>query len=189
MKNIIKFLLFILYSTSMFFLPNNKLVLIFVTLNLLLIFVNKINLKKIIIKSIEVLPFVVFTVIINCILDNIHNALWIGVKLVIVCNITIIYSETTTITDVAETIEMICRPLKIFKINIEEIKIMVAISLSMIPILKKSLYEIKEACVAKNISLNVKNIKIIVSKFFLSLISRVNEIEESLIVKGYSTDE
>ena len=65
---------------------------------------------------------------------------------------------------------------------------MVCISLSVIPILKKNLYELKEACTSKKITFNVKNMKIILAKFFLSLISRVNEIEESLIAKGYSNE-
>ena len=122
------------------------------------------------------------------ILDNLSNALWIGIKLFIVCNITIIYSEITSILGIAETIKIICSPLKILKVNTDEIKVMVCISLSMIPILKKELYEIKEACIAKNIVFNVKNMKIILSKFFITLITRVNEIEESLIAKGYSNE-
>lgn len=65
---------------------------------------------------------------------------------------------------------------------------MVCISLSVIPILKKDLYELKEACTSKKITFNIKNMKIILAKFFLSLISRVNEIEESLIAKGYSNE-
>lgn len=56
----------------------------------------------------------------------------------------------------------------------------------MIPILRNQLYEIKIACKAKNISFNFKNMKYILSKFFLSLIKRVNEIEEALIAKGYN---
>ena len=55
----------------------------------------------------------------------------------------------------------------------------------MIPILKNNLYELKNACKAKNISFNIKNMKYILSKFFLSLIMRINQIEESLISKGY----
>ena len=45
----------------------------------------------------QVLPFIIFTFVINCVLDNVINAIWIGVKLLLVCNITIIYSETTSI--------------------------------------------------------------------------------------------
>lgn len=89
---------------------------------------------------------------------------------------------------IADTIKIICSPLKIFKVNTDDIKVMVCISLSVIPILKKDLYELKEACKSKNITFNVKNMKIVLAKFFLSLISRVNEIEESLIAKGYSNE-
>lgn len=63
---------------------------------------------------------------------------------------------------------------------------MICISLSMIPILKKDLYEIKDACKAKNMKFNIKNSKYILAKFFISLIRRVNQIEEALIAKGYN---
>lgn len=87
---------------------------------------------------------------------------------------------------IAETIQLLCTPLKVFKINTDEIKLLVCISLSMIPILKKELYEIKDACIAKKISFNVKNIKYILSKFSISIIRRASELEKSLIAKGYS---
>lgn len=86
---------------------------------------------------------------------------------------------------IAETIRILCTPLKIFKINTEEIKVMVCISLAMVSILIKELHEVKDACKAKNIDINIKNIKHILSKFFISLIRRVNQIEEALIAKGY----
>lgn len=88
----------------------------------------------------------------------------------------------------AETVKVLCAPLKIFRVNTDDIKVMVCISLSAIPILKQNFYEVKDACKAKNIPFNIKNMKIILSKFFMSLISRVNEIEESLIAKGYSSE-
>lgn len=62
---------------------------------------------------------------------------------------------------------------------------MICISLAMIPILKKDLNEMKESCKAKNISFHIKNMKYFLSKFTLSMIKRVNEIEEALIAKGY----
>lgn len=98
MKNVIRFLLFITYSTSIFFLPNNNFILLFIVLNLLLIFLKNIQIKKVFSKSIHILPFIIFTFIINCFLDSFSNALWIAAKLFIVCNVTIIYSETTNIT-------------------------------------------------------------------------------------------
>lgn len=188
MKDVIKFLSFIAYTTSIFFLPNNPLILLLFIVNFSIIFLKKIPFKKVSKKSVQVLPFIIFTFAINCILDNVTNAIWIGIKLFLVCNITIIYSETTSINGIAETIKTLCYPLKIFKVNTEDIRIMVCISLSMIPILIKDLREVKEACKAKSIKFNIKNTKIILAKFFLTLISRVSQIEESLIAKGYNSE-
>lgn len=97
MNNLYKFLLFLIYSTTIFFLPNSKLILVLLLLNLVIIKIENLSIKNIIKKSLNILPFIIFTVIINVILDNIENALWIGMKLYIVSNITIIYSETTTV--------------------------------------------------------------------------------------------
>ena len=96
MKNIIKFLLFIIYATSIFFLPNNNYILLFILFNLLVMFIYKLSPKKIIVKCLKVLPFIIFTFLLNIVLDNFYNALWIGIKLFTVCHITIIYSETTS---------------------------------------------------------------------------------------------
>ena len=55
-------------------------------------------------------------------------------------------------------------------------------------LLTKISNEVREACKAKSISLNIKNMKIIMTKYFLSLIIRVKEMEESLIAKGYNSE-
>lgn len=87
---------------------------------------------------------------------------------------------------IAKTIKILCTPLKIFKVNPEDVQLLVSISLSMLPILKKESYELKDACRAKGISFNLKNSKYILSKFFLSVIRKTNYIEEALISKGYN---
>ena len=126
-----------------------------------------------------------FTFLINCWLDTINNAIWIGIKLIIVCNITVIYSKTTSINGIAVTISKLLKPLKIFGIKEEEVKIMVSISLAMLPTLKRNIMELKEACKSKGITINLKNIKYIITSAFLSAIKRVDQIEEALIAKGY----
>ena len=85
----------------------------------------------------------------------------------------------------AKTIRLLCSPLKIFNINTEEIEVLVCICLSMIPILKREYLDVKDACRAKNINMNIKNVKIILSKLLMSFIKRVNEIDEALVEKGY----
>lgn len=61
---------------------------------------------------------------------------------------------------------------------------MVCISLSLLPAIKNDLTEIKNACKAKNINMNLTNMKCILSKFLLFLIKRVNQIDEAMIEKG-----
>ena len=97
MKNVIKFFGFIIYSTSIFFLPNNRFILLLFIFNILVCFWFKIKINKVVSKSFQVLPFIAFTFVINFILDNFYVALWVGIKLLMVCNITIIYSETTSV--------------------------------------------------------------------------------------------
>ncbi len=186
MIDLFKLLLFITYSTIIFFLPNNKFILIFVFLTILLNILNIKNISKVIKNIFIVIPFILFTFLINLLLDSCIYAIWISVKLLIVCNATFIYSSNTTTLKIANTIELLFHPLKLFKIDTSQIKVMVCIALSMIPILKNEFIEIKNVCKAKNININIKNMKYILSKFLLSLIMRVNQIEESLKSKGYT---
>ncbi len=186
MKNVITFLLFLFYATAIFLIPNNLFLLLPLCINLVLLIYIRANLKKAILNLLKFLPFVLFTFVINCLLDTYLNATWMAIKLLLVCNITFIYSQTTTTTKVAKTVKTICTPLKNLGINPEEIAILVAIALSMLPILKREYLEMKEACKAKNIRLNVKNMKIILSKLLTSFLNRVSEVDEALVEKGYN---
>lgn len=185
MKNVIVLLMFLVYATLIFFMLNNIWLVSFAIVNLLLMLLLNVSFKKAIINLIKYLPFILFTLIFNLILDNYLNAIWMAVKLLLVCNVTYIYSRTITVAQLAKTVRTICKPLEVFKINTEEIEVLVSISLSMIPVLKKEYREVKEACKAKNINFNIKNMKTILVKILLSTIKRINEIDEALVEKGY----
>ena len=105
----------------------------------------------------------------------------ISIKLIIVCNATFIYSRNITTLAFAKVIKDICAPLKLLKINTDEIELLVSISLSIIPILKRDLREMKYAIQAKNMKMNLNNIKIMLSKFCLNVLIRVDNLEKSLI--------
>lgn len=97
MKNVIKFLCFILYSTCIFFTPNNNVIFIFIFINFIMMVLSKTSIRKVIKNTLKIFPFILFTFVINCLLDESTNAIWIAIKFIIVCNITIIYSNTVTI--------------------------------------------------------------------------------------------
>ena len=185
MKNVITFLAFIIYATLIFFTPNNYIyIAIPAVINIIAIIILRINIKNAIKNIVSLLPFILFTGIINSILENYVYAMYISIKLILVCNITYIYSRTVTTFSVAKTVKTLCKPLEIFKINTDDIEILVALGITMIPVLKKEFIDLKNACLAKNIEWKVKNMKIILSRFLFLIIKRVNEIDEALIQKG-----
>jgi len=186
MKNLIVFLVFLIYTTAIFFIPNTPYLFIFLFINLFITFLLRVNIKKLLMYILKIFPFILFTFVINCILDNYINATWIGFKLIFVCHITYLYSRTIGVAQFADTIKLLCSPLKLFKINTDEIKVLICISLSMIPVLKAEFLELKDSCNAKGIQFTLKNSKIILYKFFISLLGRVNQIDESLNEKGYN---
>ena len=186
MKNIITFLSFIIYTTLIFFAPNQLIyILVPTVINIIAMIAIKVHIKNAAKNLVNLLPFILLTGIINSILENYVYAIYISVKLILVCNITYTYSRTTTAFSVAKTVKTLCRPLEIFKIDTDDIEILVALGITMVPVLKKEFLDLKNACLAKNIDWNIKNMKIILSKFLFSIIKRVNEIDEALMQKGH----
>lgn len=185
----IKFLLFLSYTTIVFFLPNNYwiLVLLFVNFLLMLIahFFAQASLRKIIFGTLKFLPFILLAFLFNFWLDNLENAIWISYKLFIVCQMTMIYASATSNLEVATTIQRLCAPLKFFHIDTTDIKILVCIALSLIPTLRRQLSEVRLACAVKHMSINLHNAKPILTRFLTSVFARIEQIEASLLAKGY----
>ena len=179
------FIIFVLYASFIFFIDTKLLLLVVFLLNLLAMIVLKIKVGEAIQNIVKWLPFILLTVLINCLLSNYEYALLIAVKLILVCNATYIYSKTTTVRGIAHTIKSLCMPLKWLNVNPDDMELLVCISLSMLPILKREYFQLRDACVAKGIALNIKNSKVVLTKLMISVMKRVNEIEESMIEKGY----
>lgn len=185
MKNTIIFLSFIVYATYLFFISSNILLLMALLLNILAMLVLKLKIIDAISNILKFLPFVFFTLIINVFLSNYQYAILVAIKLILVCNLTFIYSKTTTVRGIATTIKTLCIPLQYLKISPDDIELLVCISLSMIPVFKSEYTQLKDACLAKGMKLNIKNMKLILTKSMVSMMKRVNEMEEAMIEKGY----
>lgn len=97
MKDLVKFILFLLYATFIFFLPNNNIILFVFFANITILILAKVNFLDTVRSLIKFLPFILLTAIINCILGYWIDAIWIAIKLLLVCHITFIYSRTTTV--------------------------------------------------------------------------------------------
>ena len=151
--------------------------------------ISKININKAIKSLIKLMPFILFTVVINIIFVDLKFAILIGVRLILVCNISYVFSKTISYTEFGEVIEKLLFPLKIFKVNPKEIGIIITIALSFMPILKDELLQIKNSLKAKGMNMTninlIKNANLIFKPFFVSVLQRINEVEMSLRAKGY----
>lgn len=189
MKNLIKFILFLMYTIGIFFVDNYIAILGIIIVNILLMLIAKINITNAVKNLINLLPFIVFTSAINILLVDFKFAVLIGIRLLIVCNVTYTFSKTISYTEFSKVIEKIVYPLKIFKINPKDVGIIVTIALSFLPIIKNELQETKRTLEVKGVrSSNInllKNINIIFKPFFVAILQRLNEIELTLRVKGY----
>ena len=191
MKNILKFFLFLIYTIGIFFIDNYFYLLLIVILNVLLMIISNINLKKAISSLIKLLPFILFTTLINYLFSGLRDAILITIRLILVCNISYIFSKNITYMEFAGVIEKIFYPFKIFRINPEEISLIVIIALSFMPIIKEELLKMKNVLKVKGIKYTkinlIKNMNLIFKPFFISILQRINEIEISLKAKGYQS--
>ena len=189
MKNIIKLILFLIYTKGIFFINNYIAHGAIAIFNIILMVILKINLKTAINNIIKLSLFILFTVVINIMFADLEFAMLIGIRLILICNFSYIFSKIISNTEIGEVIEKLAYLLKIFKINPKEIGLMVTIALSFIPIMKAEFSQIKNVLKVKGIKptkLNLlKNLNLIFRPFLVSVLQRLNEIEMSLKAKGY----
>lgn len=187
--NIFKFIFFLMYVILIFFIKSNIALIGALTINIILIIVYKINLNNLINNIIKIFIFVLITAIINAFVVNINYAILIGIKLILVCTITYIFSRALSYMEFATVIEDLAYPLKFIGINPKDLGLLITIAISFIPILREELERIKYVLIVKGFKINtiniIKNMNIIFKPLFVSIMERINEIEYSLRAKGY----
>ena len=189
MRNLFRFIIFLIYTIGIFFINNNILLLCIFIFNIFLLAIFRINILKAIKKLLKLFPFILFTAIINLIIENWEFAILISTKLILVCNTSYIYSKTITYMEFSQIIEKLVYPLKIFGVNPKDIGLIISIALAFVPIMKDKINKIKDILKVKGIKPSkyniVKNSSLIFKPFFISALQRTNEIEMSLKAKGY----
>lgn len=189
MKNIIIFNAFLVYTIGIFFIDNYYFFAVIVTMHILLMIFLKISIKNSLLAVLKLLPFIIFTSGINMLLGGVRLGMIIGIRLILVCNMTYIFSKKMTPRKLQKTIETLLKPFDFFGINSKEIGIIVCIGISFIPILKREIQELKYSLRAKGYNTSICNIirkpNYILTPVIISIIKRVGEIEYSLNSKGY----
>ena len=185
MKNVIKLLLFIIYIITIFSIKNYKILMILIFINFI---ISKIIHTRFFgfLENIKVITIlVIFTTIINMIFGSMKDGIVLGVRILIAYNITYIFSTTFNILELSQTIENMLKPLNILKIDVKNISLIISIALCMIPILKDELEQTKNSLKSKGYKFNIANMNLYIKPVIISILKRTDELEKTLIVKGY----
>lgn len=185
MKSLLKFIIFIFLTFAIFFIKNIYVLCIIATISISFMLTLKISIKDFF-KSFKLLiPFLFLTFLLNIVLADLMESIFILFRIIICYCITYTYYKTTTIAEISKTFELLFSPLKIFKINTKNISLIVSISLCTIPILKNEVTAVQNAIKSKGAKIKINNFSLVLKPILISIIKRTGEMEKALISKGY----
>ncbi len=191
MKDIIKLVIFLLYTVVIFVIESYLILTILAFINILLMILLKIDIKKAVKNLISIAVFIIFATIINLILIDFNYAMLIAYRLLIICNITYVFSKILSPIGLAKVIEKISYPLKIFNVDPKDIGMIVCISIVSIPIIINEIKNIITSLKSKGFDTRIINLfrhaNLLFVPLFTLLLKRINEMEDSIKSKGYNS--
>ena len=165
MKNVIKILLFLAYTVSIFLVKHDMFAVIVLGINLLFTLALKISIKEEIGNLLGVILFVIFTAAINIIVVDLKTGI--------------------SYTELAEALEKIFSIFRFIKINPKNVSLMICIAITFIPTLKKQIKQVIDCLKSKGIKITPKTAGLIFEPVMISMLKRVEEIEGALKAKAY----
>lgn len=185
----IKLLILLFLTIAIFFIDNYFVLGIIAVIDILLVIFLKIQKLNMLRTMIYLLPFIMFTGVINYILVGLDVALLITVRLYLVCIFTYIYKTILTPIEISEAVQYICFPLKLIGMNPKDISLIVSIGIAFIPIIQNELKQITYALKLKGVTSKnvnfIKKLQYMLKPLLCSTLKRTNELEYALKLKGY----
>jgi len=175
-------LLFAAYSIGVFFIPWWIVLGSLGGAQLLLMLILRVNFKKAFLSFIYFLPFIAITAGFHLLFDDWHNAAIMSVRLLLVWNATVIFSQKVPILKFAHGLKILLCPLIIFRINPRDIAVMIAVAVTFIPITISEFKQIRNAMNAKG---RKRGILIVLKIFMYKILYRAGQLSLTLEAKGY----
>jgi energy-coupling factor transport system permease protein len=185
MKNLLKLLLLAAYTVAVFFAADFRAAGVFALFNVFMMTRARLSLKNALMYLRGIAPFIILASLINFIADGWREAAQVALRLVLVCNGTQIFRRMVNSTQLANAVETLCRPLKIFKADPRDIGLMVCICLAFIPVLRRDFDQVACGLRAKAMPLKARNMKYILKPFLYGIFRRADEISSALNAKAY----
>lgn len=182
-------LFFFLYSFVLFLIDDIYILIMVFLFNFIISLLFKVKLKKHISLLVKNVLFVFFIVICNLLFNDINESIKVGLRLFLVIDYTYIMSIYFDTTKIRLAFKYMFYPLKVFKVDIDNLTLIVAVSLAFIPLLKDEIVMIRYSLKSKGFNFKLLNIirnpHIYLLTFFNNLFDRVDELEISLKLKGF----
>lgn len=186
MLNLFCLICFLVYTSSIFFIKNMYLLLAILLLNIIITFFSKIPFKTIIYSIYKYLFIIILTFFFNIIFGYYKDAFIICFKLILVCNIGLVFSYKIGFSNIIISLEKLFTPLKIFKINPKNITLIINIAITSIPIFIKNLNQTLTTMEAKGLKkYSIKSLKYTSKLLLFFIFKKTNELEFTLKVKNY----
>ena len=183
-------ILFLVYSIILFFINNYIVLFSFLIINIILGIILKLDIAEYLIFLKKNILFIIMVVLFNLIFSDIISGLVIGYKLFILTNMGYMISKYYNNTRIRRGFYYILYPLKVFKIDIDNLSLIITISLTFIPIFIDEINNSKLALKSMGCEFKIKNVfkysAIFIITFLNKLLDRVDEIELYLIASGYN---
>lgn len=183
-------ILFFFYSLFVFIINDYFILSIIFIFNLILSIGLKVNLLKHIKTLISSLKFILFIFLCNVIFLDLNESIITSFKLFLVIDLTFIVSSIFNTNNISRGFYYLFYPLKLFKINIDNLVLIISIALAFIPILIDEVSMIKTSLISKGFEFNIKNVllrpHIFLLTFMNGIFDRINELEKSLMLKAYN---
>lgn len=125
-------------------------------------------------------------------LEGVINAILIMLRFVLIVSMSTILTLTTTPLEIADGIEALLRPLKRFKVPVQEIALILSIALRFVPTLMQETEKIMNAQKARGVSFDegnllarMKKIVPLLIPLFISSIERADQLAVAMTARGY----
>ncbi|AEF83974.1 putative cobalt transport permease, CbiQ family [Treponema primitia ZAS-2] len=185
MKNLLILLLFLGYTFIVFFTSNYYILGAYCLINIFVMILVHVKVKPALRYTAGILPFIIFAAAINFFLEDTNTALLFFIRLLVVCNVTHSFKYILSTTQLANAIETLFYPLKLFRVNPKDISLMICICIAFIPVLSRELEQIKQGLQAKGMEMRIKNVKYVLKPFLYGVFKRTDEISDALRAKAY----
>lgn len=182
--------MFLLSASALFFLPNGPLVLAagMAIIGICAVLSQKrcgrAESHKALRSLTRFLPFIFFVVVCNGLLDSWVEAGWIGFKLLVVCVMTLTYLTMVSKFKIAYMIANLLRPLRRFGLTFDDTYLLIVVALMLIPILRRTLSEIRDACRAKGLRWGLRTAKAVLLCSGRQILERAEQIDRAITAKG-----